>query len=712
MPIELITELIETTNKKGQRILKRPTDAERLQIQTLKKDKLAKAETQQARKTDRKTETNGQAKIEANTTSALSSSALSSASKKETKAVKSNDISDFIKDSELLLVSDFEGTTPTIQFKKFKDYVTTKKVIYLGDIFDSTATGSFPNTDPDYNHPCIKDKNYCALQSVKLLVDNSERCQYVVGNRDLNKIKLWRFFQYKTGETWWKTSPSYEATVDALLVTEDENKNVWKVETMDYFKPFWNEKKWNGSTEKRKSKDYKNSIYDRFEALFGEDGVLGTMSAIVTLKSIPNEMFYSVKSTIDKFIEKMKYAKKPNITDIDNYKKFKSKVRAALVISVFMRMLDKDLWKEKGDTSVSASVGEFKAMDGYLYKYLTNAKPAYYADNNKNLLLFAHGGITKAFVLGNGTKATDLLNSVQWKDVLQLEKKGGGKNPITTSIDTFNQQYDTLLNDFFDTTKKDEDYKVMLTLLQLSAAFEVIAEKTNKKNELTMDLSPIQRKDASTEILDEFIGDYDGIFNIFGHASVSEGYSFGAAKSGVKTYYINTDYSSTLFKNELECNQDTYNNNFLLLNLNTKTQQITLTLAGEIHLNASYKQITKADLFKDKEKEKKGTDIFTTCYAYLQGKKQEKENFYYIDDDNAIDVSQNLLIFTYDAAAPLDKSSIDGAYALKDNPMDVNQFSYNGIATFEAYKNKKFSVFSSRFNFTVPNKLFIFMSKP
>ena len=531
-------------------------------------------------------------------------------------AKSANDLSTFIKDSELLIISDFEGTTPKTQFEKFAEYarggaegVKNKKVIYLGDVFDSTVLLKSKEST-ESKEGCVQDDNYCALQSVKLLVDNPAQCKYVVGNRDLNKIKLLPFFQFKTGEKWWNPAgaTSYESIVDKLLA-EDE-KEVWLVggkdaagkdkdTTMDFFKPFWNIGKWNTkkSITARATKNY-TKIYDRFEALFGVDGIEGTMSAINTLKSIPNEMFASQSDnmTIDKFIAKL--TKKTADKNV---------VRAALVITLFMRMLDKDLWKEGDAAQKEKKVGDFGALDGYLYKYITEAKPAYYAvsDQEKNLLLFAHGGITKDFVTGKGTKATELLATVKWDEVLNLQPPpltGGAGNPITDSIDNFNGKYNELLTAFFakkyegtPAPAKLEDYTGMLTLLQLSAGFAnpKIKEKfTVEGGEFKDDkLSPIQRKDASYENLDEFISPYNKIYNIFGHYSVSAGYSFGKSTGSAKTYFINTDYSSSLFKDGIDCTDD-YNDNYLQLKLDTKTNR--LFLDGTVILNGKYTPYTSA----------------------------------------------------------------------------------------------------------------------
>ena len=684
MPLEVVKELIRTTNKKGVPILKQPTAEERKKMNEMnklkaerdaKKAENAKPEVSVPPTVNPPTVNQPKAPIKQTTTQIKQTPKVTPAKTPVVAAqppappvaplAKSpNDLTTFIKDSELLIISDFEGTTPKTQFEKFAEYargggaaegVKNKKVIYLGDVFDSTATLNKPfklneleTIDASY---CVQDDNYCALQSVKLLVDNPTQCKYVVGNRDLNKIKLLPFFQFKTGEKWWNPAgaTSYESIVEKLLDTVgDGDKEVWLVggkvdgkdTTMDFFKPFWNIGKWNtkDSITARATKNY-TKIYDRFEALFGADGVEGTMSAINTLKSIPNEMFASRSDnmTIETFIEKL-----------NNKPADKNVVRAALVITLFMRMLDKDLWKEGDATQKEKKVGDFGALDGYLYKYITEAKPAYYAvsDQEKNLLLFAHGGITKDFVTGKGTKATELLATVKWDEVLLLndsEQKGGAGNPITDSIDNFNGKYNELLTAFFakkyegtPAPAKLEDYTGMLTLLQLSAGFAnpKIKEKFTVEGEFKDDkLSPIQRKDASYENLDEFISPYNKIYNIFGHYSVSAGYSFGKSTGSAKTYFINTDYSSSLFKDGIDCT-DAYNENYLQLKLDTKTNR--LFLDGTVILNEKYTPLQTEEITSDATDEtvfKTIKGVFTNIKNNLIEDNQKTESIqdkYYI----------------------------------------------------------------------------------
>ena len=50
-------------------------------------------------------------------------------------------------------------------------------------------------------------------------MDNEAGCKYVVGNRDINKIKLLPFFAFNDGTKWWTNGESYQEIVKNLLKT-------------------------------------------------------------------------------------------------------------------------------------------------------------------------------------------------------------------------------------------------------------------------------------------------------------------------------------------------------------------------------------------------------------------------------------------------------------------------------------------------------------
>ena len=610
------------------------------------------------------------------------------------------DLSEFImggkggEGCKTLLISDFEGTTPTAHFKKFKEYCKGedgKRVIFLGDVFDNTAQfGPYCNgnecLDPDEEYGnCVSDKNYCALQTIKTLVDDEQtNCRYVVGNRDVNKIKLLPFFYFKDTNMrkWWKgynnpedntivTFKSYEEIVKNLLTTLKSSENKWMIQGDDikYFRPFWNNDKYGEAWTNQKSNI--TDIYERFELMFGKDPTKGTMSALATLKCIPNEMFgaegmldfykkikgdenYAISEYPSLFKQKLETKdanKKKEIEELinNNSKEMENKlsefnrdvtwrkqVRAALTITIFMRMLEKVEHFEPNKTT--DNFNQLGDLDGYLHHYLTKAPAAYYATHKDDLFLFAHGGITEAFIEKKGMQGITnvTLNKFKWNEKIKPKEKSkggkrlsmkGGAQEIKESINNYNNAYFELINNFFDKlfftvlniSKSDDEERyakpkkdwvsTMLSLLKLSAG--TISDSNKFPNDSTV-FYPNQTKEPSDSIFDKYhpVGN---VYNIFGHASASSFYSFGKARvkekdskkkmemgsivkdsngNDTRTYFLSTDFSTTLFKDGIICMKyeeetgikNEYDDNYLLCILDT-TNNLKLTMEGVIKLS-------------------------------------------------------------------------------------------------------------------------------
>jgi hypothetical protein len=645
-----------------------------------------------------------------------------------------NDLTSFLEKEahkKILIISDFEGTAPKEHFKAFEREIKEGKVIFLGDIFDNTVVFDDKNCEPrDCKNPeadnkCIKAENYCALQTIKLLVDYPDNCRYVVGNRDLNKIKLWPFFQKKNNKhKWWRYSDvknktewtTYKEIVKYLL--DNEEQMDWHItgKDIDLFKPFWNDK-----SEWKIKDNYNTDIFARFEALFGKDGAEGSMSALVTLKGIPEEIFNSIHpdpAQDNKHNTRKNFYNFINSNEDQQSLEWKKKVRAALVITIFMRMLDHELFPniedlhdpEKIAERRNKIVGKFGALDGYLYHYLMNAKPAYYAKYNKNILLFAHGGITPDFIKTGGNKAFEILHQVEWETI--FPNVGGGDDQIESydeikeSIETFNDNYSQYLLHFFaDAYMLRALQKYMLILLQISAPDKYFAGKTEYRDKF----SPIQIKEPNTpwDILDIDKSD-DKIFNIFGHGSSSAGYSFGLLKypdSDVysKTYYINTDFSTTLYKNDISC--ENYNENKLLLYLTLKNKNVELNLVGTVILNKKYKHKPYDANFNN------NSDLFNAFATLKDGKKATKEKpkpdykaLISIEKEDEKKIIRTLY-YVHDSGEKFDNNELKyefvEGYDLMDrmddysnSPPDTGAFKYNGIVLIN---NKQFRAYSSTF---------------
>jgi len=528
------------------------------------------------------------------------------------------DLTTMIKDKKTLLISDFEGTTPTAHFNKFKEYCSgddNKQVLFLGDVFDNTAQFSencngTSCENPDEISDCPTDENYCALQTIKLLVDNEKSCKYVFGNRDINKIKLLPFFSFKSKSksNWWTNGKSYDEIVNNFFRTVENPETRWLIQpdNYKYFQPFWNKKKyadtksnWGDTGEKNYINTEINDIYDRFVMMFGADPKHGTMSALVTLKCIPNELLNGIDGGIEDF-----YLKITSIDEsVDDAIK-KKRIRAALTITIFMRMLDKELWTGiKKETPHTA----FGGLDGYLYHYLTKAPAAYYAEaGDKNLLLFAHGGITNNFINASGNLDIDDIRTRSMDRIVGVGGDGHG-NIIKTKIINYNNVYFTTLNNFFNKRGENSvgdisvgggDYPVLNRLGENpkfnDPNINDELEKTQLKNMLVLlsisagiKENPNQKKEPSDNDLDEYDkkdnkydkedNKYTKIYNIFGHASSSAGYSLSKVQGSEKTYYINTDFSTTLYKEGILCDKN-YNSNYLIAVLNTIDDKFEITV--------------------------------------------------------------------------------------------------------------------------------------
>jgi len=595
-------------------------------------------------------------------------------------------------DSKTLLISDFEGTTPTAHFAKFKEYCTgvntetsvvdkTNRVIFLGDVFDNTAqfgpncTGEECKDPDDDEGNCVDNSNYVALETIKLLVDNEERCKFVVGNRDINKIKLIPFFSFESGEEWWTKGESYAEIVKNLMTVLLTNTDPWliKDQQLKYFRPFWRntDASFNeGWIEKKNINIVK--FYDRFERIFGKDPAPGTMSALVTLKCIPNELF----PNMEEFYKAVDDQYKKNQLKYEvNWRK---KVRAILTITVFMRMLDKKLWFDGKQNRKELEKKEFRVLDGYLFRYLSIACPAYYAEYQNNLFLFAHGGIKNDFVEKDGKEEIDKIKGRDikaWGNMLEYKQNGGAldlDNKIIKSINYYNKAFLELVNKFFDEPINNPNgdwVKPMLTLLDLSAGV--------KEN-------PNQVKQPYMENLDRHKGNYEKIYNVFGHASISAGYTFGKTRDdtnnkikGNNTYFLSTDYSTTLFKNGIVCDpknkgeNSVYNKNYLLAILDTTDDKLALNIDGHVYL-----QNDKPYKFKNYTKEKTIKDFDAEIKADIAGKQIEKNKKIFLPPEVKIEGVDETIIIIFDKTKNL-LTEIDAI----DKQNDSDCCTFNGIAT-------------------------------
>jgi hypothetical protein len=622
------------------------------------------------------------------------------------------DITKFLTNGiETLIYSDFEGTLPIKQIENFKNIFgeEPKQIVYLGDIFDNTG-----GCGDKYSND-----NFCALKTLKYLVDYPEKSRYVVGNRDINKIKLVPLLQFADDSKWWLSESDnpdlnvnsftnetniYINIVSKLMIkifnNKEKNKSIWKVETMKDYIPFWSKKtdelneKWITKGEKYIT-DKMTTLYDRFLRIFGTDTSVGTMSADNTLKCIPNELF---QDDIDSIINKIK--ENTNTTNTNNT----NEIRSAIVFTVFMRMLDKDLYKSKS-MPISFSLNKIGDLDGYLWKYLTTSSPALYAKQNNDLLLFSHGGITQEFLkISDNKTGLDILSIVDWKSVLSGKISNNevilSKDiNIIDKIESYNKKYFEILNKCFENFSKfknNEFNTEIMVLLSISAPAE--NNSVIKANGYTTsNLSPIQPKLPITSILTKAEENIN-VFNFCGHASAGFGYGF--KKVADYMYFISTDFSSSLYKKGI-CSPN-YNNNFLSLTIKYDANKFNLNLKGEIFLDETFIDNKKQDI-KDKI-----TGSIISIPAILNG-----DLFKNIFDSKLEKYQVIVVNDTFENLNKSEKISVNQEGVLDDSFFKRNKnyygkdFLFNGMVTYGTTKYEQYSYF----NFSPPiNKNILILS--
>ena len=535
---------------------------------------------------------------------------------------------------ETIIVSDLEGVAPTKQIDSIMK--SGKQVLYLGDLCDYTY--------PDELKDTVKPENLCMLRLMKHFVakQDSEHgaTRWILGNRDLNKIKLRHLLRLSDNSTYWKhrlNKPNKEKHCEQILnlavelvnnniqnniqtpidKTNEEfvegensipnetrnnfmslnsylnnadkekaNKAYWAVNGNDFkaFAPYWNtsiksyKDKWNNKYKTIRT----YTLKQRFDIIFGADPAIGTMSAQNTLYELPRE--YGIT---DEMIDEIK--KQKNVSD--------DELRSALVFIIYMRLLDKSLYK-------AGNGGEF---DGYLYQYLSNGSCVNYAKHNNDLYLFSHAGMKLNFFMNSNTSLEYLskITKDQWsKDIIQ----SGGVHDYSykSKIVHFNSQVINLIKYIL-----EFDYKTnvdIYTHIQVLGAIAVPAYKNKKLNELLnpvgvlAGLSPVSLliSDNQDKADLSWLNPSGNVINVFGHITYGLGYTFN--KVADKSFVITTDFSNYFMKSK---SLKMYNDNKLLLslNFNSDSQDKIFYLYGNIYYDADkFKNFEKYKSLSGKEK--------------------------------------------------------------------------------------------------------------
>lgn len=508
--------------------------------------------------------------------------------------VVSQNITQFIKShSNIMIVSDIEGLTSKTQIEKIMNHLLNNTdgkngIIYNGDILDYTVTLMLGKTV--YQHIAgISNDNLCALKLLELLVNgmHNKHAICMIGNRDLNKIKMLALNQdqFSDGTKWWMDGTTILEIAKKLVEkTNDKGKYnaFWKITNMQPFNPFWAanrdalQENWFG--EKPLIDQSPTNLTERFYIIFGADTAQGTISAQNNIACILRELgletsipdpdkkddVAAVLKIIPEIAATPATPGKPATPVKPVFKNNNTDLAAAVVFTVFARLLDKELAEKyttyKTEPKSDMWHGKFGNLDGYLYKYLTMAKCASYAEIDNKILLFAHGGISADFVKNDkdGINILDLQYNIESSGVFNQisdSPQSGGGNKIFKKIDNFCAAYTSVFNKVYE--KNESSFDIVDGKIYPSKTLQILNSictpadnhPSIKAAGYDTKLSPIQVVSPMAEDLMAACADgCNGkqIINIFSHIPQGIGYSFGSLTENM--FFINTDFSVSFMK--------------------------------------------------------------------------------------------------------------------------------------------------------------------
>ena len=598
-------------------------------------------------------------------------------------------LTEFIK-GRVNIISDLEGKVPGgIRDKIFSP---REKFIYCGDIAD--YTGNLNASDPE---------RYQFFKFVKHINDNPSIFAYVLGNRDLNKIKLLQLLVFnEQANKWWRGDLSKPFNIleisNSLL---PPNNPEWYVQDLTSFYPYWNTNNkditfWKGW--KSVNLETPLSLYERFLAIFGVDPKDGTMSAQNTIVCMAIELGV-LTDDVAAYVAYVNDMKKPIPEEALNR-------LAALVFTVYARILDPEL-------SGANKVWEY---DGLLYEYLMNGNIVSYAfdgtdeTNSKKLYLFSHGGVHSNF-------KKDLMDDIKkmdhyWQAVnekiteILRNQKGGQIDNIPEDLNFFNESIKAIINNCFAEFKKGYISPTISINLKLTNSItcgwgpfypdDLAKKESNRKNIEKVDLLngvilpgyQVIMNDSKNLFRQEKALE---IFNIFGHQPVGFGYIFSTSKNGSKI--ISTDFSNS-FSNS---NFTDFNKNTFILVL----EDNVFSLEGGIYFDLTQKKeslkITEETL--EDFYIIKGEPNSVVAFQKLLQDKQEKQDFFItFNQTNQIDFQKHSEI--------KDKFRLSLQSNLK-TPISNADFNYHGTGQFDGFTIDIFSFIKKSFT----KNLFLNVSK-
>jgi len=522
---------------------------------------------------------------------------------------------------DIIAISDLEGFDINLFLPNCKcdDNNCVKcnnlNIILCGDMIDSTGSDS-----------SILEKKIYNLRNI-LKIIKSNNIELVLGNRDLNKIKLILLAKLKLpiNDSNYHLNfnlgilnfSEYDELKKKIIASNTNNEDCWK-ESMDNWDIFWDNKKSKGES---KNFNIDRIFIDRFNDIFTD-----SMGAKGLLNSISLELGIN---TID-----------------DDYKAF-------IVFLVFNSMLQVSRISNY-DVDFKQTFKNAYFCRGWYYELLNKGKVCsiFTYEESKKKYIFSHGGITKDLI--NNIEDINIIEAESLKENTAFFKVGGSgssinfenSNIFNEKINKINRLFRNKINEAFyfyyncrnNDSKNNDSKKSIDFILSMVAEYKFPVESKEISSGI---ISPIMPGFTTLVGKEQyfFCNDYT-VIQIFGHKPI--GYAatiYAYSDNDKKTILVNLDNSNSFFNSVYNYIDNTDPNKFTksYFAIDQNGNGIVKSIIS-LKLKNFDNKVMKLKEFSDQKFNKLNEDSYTIIYS----KSFEEEKQLLNIDNLLINITQNI----------------------------------------------------------------------
>ena len=517
--------------------------------------------------------------------------------------------------------SDLEGSSIETMFKAINSSVedTTSQIIITGDILDSTNVNLDISMLINHKSFNLRNIHYCILSDI------NNRIKLLLGNRDLNKLKLHKLLEIDTNDNLGISDISGIPDTDTPDISDEElinNFNNGEITiTKEFFLKFFSKKQikwkypltlaspfWLGKTMEDKYKEetatfnFTSDFITRFKYIFKS-----TMAAGNLLFTIPYEIGVLLKIQGISFSDNSEivYAFNNETLFSDNIEYFAFIVCAifkSLLVKVVVVEVDEVDEVDTNKSSLTNIIANSSFCKGWLYTLYTRDNTSMVLLENDKYLL-SHGGITKYCIAffkkqSNIDRFYEKVNKLRSSDYEPFSTEVLTLLDLQTTVNLCNETFKKWIQDSY--TDDDNNSLSCISYMTTETA-ELISNIYPYDDTKSQFFSPIG-PGLLTLITNkniQYISTIYPIIQIFGHKPFGFANSF--YRIDIKNMLVCLDISNSFLSTNM--NESYKSFNYIYIN------QLKLMSVSNVYLNRKIPKIPYTNIIDNCNKIEKNISI-------------------------------------------------------------------------------------------------------